>query len=72
MKISSPFPGVVVQQLNTPNKVATDANGAYLITLLPDGPKSLVFNYVGYLPVTLPYTGKCDTEPFHETPALPI
>lgn len=52
-----PFPGVVVQQLNTPNKTATDANGAYVITLLPDGPKSLVFNYVGYLPVTLPYTG---------------
>jgi TonB-linked SusC/RagA family outer membrane protein len=52
-----PFPGVVVQQLNTQNKTATDVNGNYVITLLPEGAKSLVLSYVGYAPVTLPYTG---------------
>lgn len=54
---NQPFPGVVVQQLNTQNKTTTDANGAYIITLLPDGAKSLVFNYIGYTSVTVPYTG---------------
>jgi TonB-linked SusC/RagA family outer membrane protein len=54
---NQPFPGVVVQQLNTQNKTATDANGNYAITLLAEGGKSLVFNYVGYTAVTVPYTG---------------
>ena len=54
---NQPFPGVVVQQLNTQNKTATDANGNYTITLLDAGGKSLVFNYVGYAPVTIAYTG---------------
>jgi TonB-linked SusC/RagA family outer membrane protein len=54
---NQPFPGVVVQQLNTQNKTATDANGNYTIVLLEAGGKSLVFNYVGYTPVTIAYTG---------------
>ncbi|TKC56924.1 TonB-dependent receptor [Pedobacter hiemivivus] len=54
---NQPFPGVVVQQLNTQNKTATDANGNYTIVLLDAGGKSLVFNYVGYTPVTIAYTG---------------
>lgn len=53
---NQPFPGVIVQQLNTQNKTATDANGNYTITLLEAGGKSLVFNYVGYNSVTVPYT----------------
>lgn len=52
-----PFPGVIVQQLNTQNKTATDANGNYTITLSEAGAKSLVFNYLGYTALTLPYSG---------------
>lgn len=54
---SLPLPGVVIQQLNTENRTATNTNGQYTITLLATGPKSLVFSYIGYQPVTLPYTG---------------
>ncbi|WP_316813509.1 TonB-dependent receptor [Pedobacter heparinus] len=54
---NQPFPGVVVQQLHTQNKTATDVNGNYVITLVAEGEKSLVFNYVGYTPVTVAYTG---------------
>ncbi|MDR6785742.1 TonB-linked SusC/RagA family outer membrane protein [Pedobacter africanus] len=54
---NQPLPGVIVQQLNTQNKTATDVNGAYVITLEAAGGKALVFSYVGYTPVTVPYTG---------------
>ena len=54
---NQPFPGVIVQQLNTQNKTATDVNGAYEITLDAAGGQSLVFSYVGYTSLTIPYTG---------------
>lgn len=54
---NQPLPGVIVQQLNTQNKTATDVNGAYVITLSASGSQSLVFSYVGYNSLTLPYTG---------------
>lgn len=50
---NQPFPGVVVQQMNTQNKTATDANGKYVLTLNPDGAKTLVFSYVGYSSTSL-------------------
>ena len=53
---NQPFPGVVIQQLNTTNKTSTDVNGNYSITLRAEGGASLVFSYVGYNSVTLPYT----------------
>ncbi|WP_316816441.1 TonB-dependent receptor [Pedobacter nyackensis] len=54
---NQPFPGVIVQQLNTQNKTATDVNGNYNITLLDEGGKALVFSYVGYTSITVPYAG---------------
>lgn len=54
---NQPLPGVVVEQLNTQNKTATDGSGNYTITLVADGAKSLVFSYLGYASVTLPYSG---------------
>lgn len=54
---NQPFPGVIVQQLNTQNKTATDGNGNYTITLSDAGAKTLVFNYVGYTTLNLPYSG---------------
>ncbi len=41
------LPGVSVSQKNSKNFVQTDLNGKYQITLL-DGPKTLVFTYVGF------------------------
>lgn len=51
---NQPLPGVVVQQLNTQNKTATDANGKYVLSMRADGANTLVFNYIGYSSVTLP------------------
>ncbi|TDQ09892.1 SusC/RagA family TonB-linked outer membrane protein [Pedobacter metabolipauper] len=58
---NQPFPGVIVQQFNTQNKVSTNANGEYTITLTADGGKSLQFNYVGYTAITLPFTATSTT-----------
>lgn len=52
-----PLPGVIVQQLNTQNRTATNTNGQYTLTLIAGGAKSLVFSYIGYQSVTLPVNG---------------
>ena len=52
-----PVPGVTVQQANTQNRAATNQDGVYTITLQAGGSQSLIFTYIGYQSVTLPYTG---------------
>lgn len=52
-----PVPGVVVAQTSTSNKVPTDANGSYSITLRPGAPQSLDFTFIGYKKQTVPFTG---------------
>ena len=51
-------PGTTVVQANTQNGVLTDTQGNYSITLEADGAKSLVFSFIGFIPQTIPVTGK--------------
>lgn len=51
------LPGVVVQQTSTQNRVPTDINGNYVITLQAGSPQSLVFTYIGFDKTTVPYSG---------------
>lgn len=53
-----PLPGVIIQQQNTQNKTSSDKDGRYAISLIAGGAKSLVFTYIGYQPLTIPYTGQ--------------
>ncbi len=52
-----PLPGVVVEQSSTANKVPTDADGNFKISLQPKGSQSLTFRFIGYNTLTVPYTG---------------
>ncbi|RZM29223.1 MAG: TonB-dependent receptor [Pedobacter sp.] len=52
-----PVPGVTVQQANTENRAATNGDGVYSITLQTGGSQSLVFTYIGYQTMTMPYAG---------------
>src|ERR1035437_4050053 len=52
------MPGTTVVQQGTQNGILTDIDGKYSIILKEEGAKSLVFSFIGYLPITVPYTGK--------------
>lgn len=52
-----PLPGVIIQQQNTQNKTSSDKGGHYTISLIAGGAKALIFSYIGYQTLTIPYTG---------------
>ncbi|MET0573345.1 MAG: TonB-dependent receptor [Pedobacter agri] len=54
---NQPLPGVVVMQTNTQNKISTDGNGVYVLTLQPNSAQTLTFTYIGYNATTLSPAG---------------
>lgn len=52
-----PLPGAIVIQPSTQNRVPTDVNGNYSITLKEGAPQSIEFNYIGYIKQTIAYSG---------------
>ena len=52
-----PLPNVNVLQQKTGNGAFTDANGNFIIQLVPDAKKTLDISSVGFSTATVPYTG---------------